>query len=127
MKIALAQFNPIVGDFEGNSARIIELARESKSRGAHLAVFSELCLCGYPPQDLLERPNFLQHNLKALRDLAKQLVMPAVIGYVGKAQDDTGKPVANCAALIVDGKIVFEQRKMLLPPTTSSTSRVIFS
>ena len=48
MKIALAQFNPTVGDFEGNSTRILELAAEAKSRGAELAVFSELCVCGYP-------------------------------------------------------------------------------
>ena len=58
MKIALAQFNPTVGDFAGNAARIRELAREAQSRGAQLAVFSELCLCGYLPHDLVERPAF---------------------------------------------------------------------
>jgi NAD+ synthase (glutamine-hydrolysing) len=115
MKIALAQFNPTVGDFEGNAARILEMSRDAKSRGAHLAVFSELCLCGYPPQDLIERPAFLDRNLKSLKNLAREIPMPAIVGYVGKAQDDTGKPVANCAALIAEGKIVFEQRKMLLP------------
>ena len=55
MKIALAQFNPTVGDFEGNRARILKMAAEAASRGGDLAVFSELCLCGYPPQDLIER------------------------------------------------------------------------
>ena len=115
MKIALAQFNPTVGDFEGNAARIVQLSGEAKSRGAHLVVFSELCLCGYPPQDLLERPAFLERNLKALKNLARDVSMPAIVGYVGRAQDDTGKRVANCAALIADGNIVFEQRKMLLP------------
>jgi len=115
MKIALAQFNPTIGDFEGNSARILDLAREAKSGGAELAVFSELCLCGYPPQDLVERPAFALRNLKELGRLATSIPMPSLIGYVGKAQDDTGKPVANCAALIADGRILFEQRKMLLP------------
>ena len=115
MKIALAQFNPTVGDFEGNAARIVQLSGEAKSRGAHLVVFSELCLCGYPPQDLLERPAFLERNLRALKNLARDVSMPAIVGYVGRAQDDTGKRVANCAALIADGNIVFEQRKMLLP------------
>jgi NAD+ synthase (glutamine-hydrolysing) len=115
MKIALAQFNPTVGDFEGNAARIVHLSRDAKTRGAHLVVFSELCLCGYPPQDLLERPAFLERNLKALKNLARDISMPAIVGYVGRAQDDTGKRVANCAALLADGKIVFEQRKMLLP------------
>jgi NAD+ synthase (glutamine-hydrolysing) len=115
MKIALAQFNPTVGDFEGNSARIVEMACEAKKRGADVAVFSELCLCGYPPQDLVERPVFAERNRKELARLAKAIPMPSVVGYVGRAQDDTGKPVANSAALIADGKILFEQRKMLLP------------
>ncbi len=115
MKIALAQFNPTVGDFDGNAARILELARDAKSRGAHLAVFSELCLCGYPPQDLLERPAFVQRNQKEIAKLARNIPLPSVVGYVGKAQDDTGKPIANSAALIAEGKILFEQRKMLLP------------
>jgi NAD+ synthase (glutamine-hydrolysing) len=115
MKIALAQFNPTVGDFDGNSARIIEMARDAKSRGAEIAVFSELCVCGYPPQDLLERPAFVERNHTQLQQLAKAIPLPSIVGYVGKAHDNTGKPVANTAALIADGRILFEQRKMLLP------------
>ncbi len=115
MKLALAQFNPTVGDFDGNSARILEMAGEAKAHGADLAVFTELCLCGYPPQDLVERPAFLQRNRKEILKLAKKISLPSVVGYVGKAQDDTGKPGANSAALIADGKLLFEQRKMLLP------------
>ena len=115
MKIALAQFNPTVGDFEGNRARILELARDAKSGGADMAVFSELCLCGYPPQDLIERPAFAERNQTELARLARDISLPSFVGFVGKAQDDTGKPVANSAALIGRGKILFEQRKMLLP------------
>lgn len=115
MKIALAQFNPTVGDFDGNSARILELAREAKSRGADLAVFTELCLCGYPPQDLVERPAFLERNQSALKQLAKTIPLPAIVGFVGRAQDNTGKPAANSAALLLNGSVAFEQRKMLLP------------
>ena len=115
MIIALAQFNPTVGDFEGNSARILEMAHQAQSRGAELALFSELCLCGYPPQDLSERPAFDELNQKELLRLAKKIPLPSLVGYVGGAQDNTGKPVANCAALIANGKILFEQRKMLLP------------
>ena len=115
MKIALAQFNPTVGDFEGNSARILEYARAAKAGEADLAVFSELCLCGYPPQDLIERSTFVRQNQKALSRLAEKIELPSVVGFVGKAQDDTGKPVANSAAIIGDGRILFEQRKMLLP------------
>lgn len=115
MKIALAQFNPTIGDFEGNARRILELAREAKSGGADIAVFSELCVCGYPPQDLIERPSFLERNLKEVAQLAKSVALPSLVGYVGRAQDDTGKQVANCAAVIGDGRVLFEQRKMLLP------------
>ena len=115
MKIALCQFNPTVGDFEGNRARILEMAREAHSGKADLAVFSELCVCGYPPQDLIERPSFAERNQKELAQLAQDIPLPALVGFVGKAQDDTGKPVANSAALIARGKILFEQRKMLLP------------
>jgi NAD+ synthase/NAD+ synthase (glutamine-hydrolysing) len=115
MKIALAQFNPTVGDFEGNSARVLALAQGAQAGGAEIAVFSELCLCGYPPQDLIERPAFVRRNLDTLARLAEIVPIPSVVGYVGKAQDDTGKPVANSAAVIGHGKILFEQRKMLLP------------
>ena len=115
MKIALAQFNPTVGDFAGNAARIRDLSCDAMKRGADLAVFSELCLCGYPPLDLLERPAFLERNRKALAELASQVALPCVVGYVGEAAVPTGKPAANSAALLAGGKVVFEQQKMLLP------------
>jgi NAD+ synthase/NAD+ synthase (glutamine-hydrolysing) len=115
MKIALAQFNPTIGDFDGNTGRMVDLAQQARARGARLAVFSELCVCGYPPQDLLERPAFLQRNRLELSKLARHVPLPCIVGYVGEAADDTGKPIANCAGLIAEGKLLFEQRKMLLP------------
>jgi NAD+ synthase (glutamine-hydrolysing) len=115
MKIALAQFNPTVGDFAGNCRRILQMAREAHSGGADLAVFSELCICGYPPQDLIERPAFVEWNQKELARLAQEVPLPSVVGFVGKSQDSTGKPVANSAAVIDHQKILFVQRKMLLP------------
>jgi NAD+ synthase/NAD+ synthase (glutamine-hydrolysing) len=115
MKIALAQFNPTVGDLSGNAARILSLAEQALARGAKLAVFSELCLCGYPPQDLLERPAFIDRNLKELKELAKKLPLPAIIGYAGRVKKGRGKAIANKAALLCGGRIVFEQNKMLLP------------
>lgn len=115
MKIALAQFNPTVGDFAGNSARILALAERANRRGADLAVFSELCLCGYLPQDLLERPAFIDRNLKELKELAKKLPLPSVVGFAGRVKNGAGKSVANKAALICGGRVVFEQSKMLLP------------
>src|SRR6516164_3957082 len=115
MKIALAQFNPTVGDFAGNTARILALAAQAKKRGADLAVFSELCLCGYLPQDLLERPTFIERNRRELKALAAKLPLPAIVGYAGKSNNGTGKAIANKAALLCGGKVVFEQSKMLLP------------
>src|SRR6266516_4636422 len=84
MKIALAQFNPTVGDFAGNTARILALAARAKERGADLAVFSELCICGYLPQDLLERPAFIDRNQKELKQLAAKLPLPAIVGFGGE-------------------------------------------
>jgi NAD+ synthase (glutamine-hydrolysing) len=115
MKIALAQINPTVGDYAGNSAKIMATAEQALRRGAELVVFSELCLCGYLPQDLLERPAFLERGRKELAWLAQKLPIPAIIGYAGRAHQSTGKPVANSAALLAGGKVAFEQQKMLLP------------
>jgi NAD+ synthase/NAD+ synthase (glutamine-hydrolysing) len=118
MKIALAQFNPTVGDFEGNSAQILKLASQARQRGADLAVFSELCICGYLPLDLLERPAFIRRNHETLKYVAEQMPLPAIVGYAGRVDPDVhraGKAVANKAALICEGRVVFEQSKMLLP------------
>ncbi len=115
MKIALAQFNPTVGDFAGNTASILALAERAKERSADLAVFSELCICGYLPQDLLERPAFIDRNQKELKQLAAKIALPAIVGFVGKNKNGTGNGISNKAALISGGKVVFEQSKMLLP------------
>src|SRR5712672_2099924 len=115
MKIALAQFNPTIGDFSGNAARILDLANQARQRGADLAVFTELCLCGYPPQDLLERPAFLDRNIDELKALAAKIALPALVGYAGRVKNTSGKSVANKAALLCGGRVVFEQSKMLLP------------
>ncbi|MBZ5529346.1 MAG: NAD+ synthase, partial [Acidobacteriia bacterium] len=95
MKIALAQFNPTVGDFAGNSARILSLAEQARQSGADLAVFSELCLCGYLPQDLLERPAFIERNLRELALLAEKISLPAIVGFVGRTNLSQGKPIAS--------------------------------
>src|SRR5256884_6826418 len=95
MKIALAEFNPTVGDFAGNAARILMLAGQAKQRGADLAVFTELCLCGYPPQDLLERPAFLDRNMDELRALAAKTPLPVLVGYAGRVKQGAGKSVAD--------------------------------
>lgn len=115
MKIALCQFDPTVGDFSGNAARILDMAHEATDRGADLAVFSELCVCGYLPQDLLERPAFLERNRETVACLAQKTPLPILVGYAARANSDTGKAAWNAAALLAEGRIAFEQHKMLLP------------
>src|SRR5579872_467942 len=115
MKIALAQINPTVGDFAGNSAWILDFAGRAAQRGADLVVFSELCLCGYLPMDLIERPHFIERNERELAGLASQLPIPSIIGYAARSSGATGKSAANAAALVADGRVKFVQHKMLLP------------
>jgi len=115
MKIALAQINPTVGDFAGNSAKIADFAQRAAERGADLVIFSELCLCGYLPLDLIERPQFIDRNERELACLAKRLPIPSIVGYAARANAPTGKSAFNAAALLANGKIEFVQHKMLLP------------
>jgi NAD+ synthase (glutamine-hydrolysing) len=115
MKIALAQLNPTVGDFAGNSAKILDFAHRARERGADLVVFSELCLCGYLPLDLIERPQFIARNERELNCLAAKLPLPAIIGFAARSNESTGKAASNAAALLENGRIAFVQRKMLLP------------
>ena len=116
MKIALGQINPIVGDFAGNSAKIIDYANRAKSQGAGLVLFPELSVCGYPPRDLVERASFVSHNREAAERIAVETQDIAVIcGLVTPAHAETGKSVMNSAALLLDGRIKFVQSKMLLP------------
>jgi NAD+ synthase (glutamine-hydrolysing) len=116
VKIALGQINPTVGDFAGNSAKIIEFATRAKFAGAGLVLFPELSVCGYPPRDLVERTSFVVHNREAAEHIAAETHGIAVIcGLVTPAQAETGKSVMNSAALLMDGGIKFVQSKMLLP------------
>ena len=116
MKIALGQINPTVGDFSGNSARIIDFSKRALAFGASLIMFPELSVCGYPPRDLVERSSFVENNRKAVENIAAQTRGIAVIcGVVTPAQAETGKSVMNSAAWLMDGKVVWQQSKMLLP------------
>ena len=116
MKIALGQINPTVGDFAGNTAKIVEFSRRAQADGAGLVLFPELSVCGYPPRDLVERPSFVQHNREAVDRIASETRGIAVIcGLVTPAQAQSGKSVMNSAALLKDGRVAFLQSKMLLP------------
>jgi NAD+ synthase/NAD+ synthase (glutamine-hydrolysing) len=118
VKIALAQINPTVGDFEGNSRKILEFTRQAAQRGADLVVFPELAVCGYPPADLLEKPAFVARAGEVIEEVAAQTAegkTAIICGYVTPARPGTGKRVMNSAALLRNGRVEFVQSKMLLP------------
>jgi NAD+ synthase (glutamine-hydrolysing) len=118
VKIALAQINPTVGDFTGNLEKIVNASRRAADSGARLTVFSELCICGYPPADFLEKPSFLARCRDAVDELAEatRLLSTAVLtGVALPAPGETGKPAVNAAVLLDRGRLVLEQHKRLLP------------
>ena len=118
MRIALAQINPTVGDFTGNLEKVIAASRRAAESGARLTVFSELCLCGYPPADFLEKPSFLARCRTAVDELADataSLGTAVLAGVALPAHVDTGKRAVNAAVLVDKGLLLLEQHKRLLP------------
>ncbi|HOV64665.1 MAG TPA: NAD+ synthase, partial [Spirochaetia bacterium] len=117
MKIALGQINPVVGDFPKNREKVLSAVKKAKDEGADLIVFPELCLCGYPPMDLLDYDNFADRNLESLRWLQKHSPkeIAVCVGFVDRNTRKSGKPFLNNVAVIYDGKIIHSQAKTLLP------------
>ncbi len=119
MKIALAQINPTVGDFVGNTKKILEYAVRAHEKGADLVVFPELAVCGYPPADFLEKASFIARAGQAVGEIAEWTSMsgrPAILcGTVMPAESSVGKRVRNVAVLLRGGQVSFVQQKMLLP------------
>ncbi len=116
MKIAAAQINPTIGDIAGNVEKILQYAARAKEQGAQLAVFPEMCVTGYPPRDLLERPYFVEENINALNELARKTRdISVLVGFVEKNISPDGKPLYNAAALLVNGEIAYVCFKSLLP------------
>jgi NAD+ synthetase len=115
MKIAAAQINPTVGDIAGNVEKILTNVGRAREMEAQLVVFPEMCITGYPPRDLLERPYFIDANSAALDDLAKKCKdIAVVVGFVEKNPAE-GKPLYNACALIENGEISHVYYKSLLP------------
>ncbi|PKO46109.1 MAG: NAD+ synthase [Betaproteobacteria bacterium HGW-Betaproteobacteria-22] len=113
MKIAIAQINCVVGDLAGNSEKIIHQAIEAHALGASLLVTPELALCGYPPEDLLLRDDFLKANHRALSGLAQSLPtgVTAIVGH----PHQVSRKCFNAASILKDGKIVATYHKHVLP------------
>jgi NAD+ synthetase len=115
LKIALVQINPVIGAFEQNLSHILHWIEKAKQAQCDLVIFPELSLCGYPPQDLLERPSFLDAHDRALLDLINQLEGITCIIGVLERRNGPGKPLYNSAYVLEHKKIAFRARKQLLP------------
>ncbi|MBL8480893.1 MAG: NAD+ synthase [Rhodocyclaceae bacterium] len=112
LRIAIAQINCVVGDIAGNLARIRAAAEAARAEGAHLLLTPELALTGYPPEDLLLRPDFLRACESHLHELARSVQGIQVL--VGHPQAEAGQTY-NCASLIADGAVIATYRKYRLP------------
>ena len=111
LTIALAQINPTVGDIAGNARTISEHTARAREEGAQLVVFPELCLTGYPAEDLLLKTDFLDAARAALDELAAQTRgIVALVGFPERADD-----VYNAAAVLADGRLAAVYRKVHLP------------
>src|SRR5690606_37963237 len=126
LRIALAQTNPTVGDLPGNADKLVAWARQAAGRGAHLAVFPEMFLTGYPVEDLVLRTSFVDASIAAIEEAALRLdreglgELPVVVGYVDRAGlaprigQPKGAPL-DAAALLHRGRVVVRTAKHHLP------------
>jgi NAD+ synthase (glutamine-hydrolysing) len=111
LRIALAQINAVVGDIDGNAAKIAEQIARAREAGAELVVLPELALSGYPPEDLLLKTHFVDACGEALRSLAADVRdIVALVGFPERTDD-----VYNAAAALADGEVAAVYRKIHLP------------
>lgn len=116
MKIALAQLDYTIADISGNRTKIIAAINEAKLKGAELIVFSELAVCGYPPDDLLDYPHFIEACNDSLKQIANHCdSITAIIGCPIVNEDDKGRRLYNSACVLSNGKLNQVVNKTLLP------------
>lgn len=116
MKIALIQTNPVIGDFSHNCRKIIGWAEKAHINGCNLAIFPEMAITGYPPQDLLERQSFIEDQERATQDMIGQLPdMTVLFGRFEQRFSGKGKPLYNSAVVVRNGRVIHRVRKQLLP------------
>ena len=116
MKIALAQLNYHIGNFEANNQKIIQAIQTAKSAGADLVVFAELSIGGYPAKDLLRNSSFIAQCEQSIAAVAQACQgVACIIGAPIRNQDGEGKTLYNAALLLEDGKVSQTVKKSLLP------------
>lgn len=116
MRIALAQINPTVGDIRSNVRKIVDYIAQAKQQQAEVVVFPELAITGYPPKDLLLKPQFVDDNLRGLHLIASRVKgIDVVVGYADRNAAPVGRPLHNAVALLRDGQVFSRHFKTLLP------------
>jgi NAD+ synthase (glutamine-hydrolysing) len=116
VKIGVLQLNSTVGDFAGNGDKLVAGYEHVCAQGAEFVIAPELFLCGYPPRDLLLRPDFVSANLAAVQEVAAKVGnVPLCFGYVDKNAARPGRPLTNSAVVLQNGKAIWRQEKSLLP------------
>jgi NAD+ synthetase len=116
MKIALAQINTTVGDFDGNVEKACRMIDQACHQGADLILFPELTITGYPPRDLLDKRAFVDKNLKALRVLLPVSERIGIlVGHIARNESAGAKPLFNAVSFIDGGEIKYTYKKRLLP------------
>lgn len=116
MKIVLAQQNYHIGNFEANTSKIIAAVREAKAQGADLVVFSELCVCGYPPRDFLEFNDFIEQSLSAVQRIAAEADGIAIlVGAPARNERPEGKDLHNSVYFLRNKQVAKVIHKTLLP------------
>jgi NAD+ synthase (glutamine-hydrolysing) len=116
MKIALAQLNYHIGNFESNTAKIIDHIHKAKQNGADLVVFAELCVCGYPARDFLEFDEFIGLCEESAKKIAAECIdIASIIGLPTFNHKDEGKDLSNSAYFIENGQVKAMVNKALLP------------
>lgn len=116
MKITIAQLNYHIGNFERNKDLICNAIRKAKAEGSDLIVFSELCIPGYPPLDLLDRLDFIEKCNLTVNEIAKECTgIAAIVGSPTLNKKPEGKKLFNSALVLSEGKVIFSANKALLP------------
>jgi NAD+ synthase (glutamine-hydrolysing) len=116
VKVALVQTNPVIGDIDGNTQRVLDGLRAAAAAGAQLAVFPEQTLIGYPAKDFLLRREIIARNLAALEHIADSANdVAALVGFAERTDRPVGRPLFNSAALVHKGRVLARWRKRLLP------------